>query len=164
MKIYIALLVPLFFASCNQPPKQEIVVDEELKILINQKNKMLEELYASGNIDSAVQFFASNMIQMPPNAPAIRGKEAFVNEWNKAVSVGKWIFDLEAQEVRRSGPMAVELGTYTLKFEPGEHAPIPEHTDTGHYVVLWEKQDDDWKIVWDAPVSEVPIPVPPMEE
>ncbi|UWX54227.1 hypothetical protein NYZ99_14805 [Maribacter litopenaei] len=32
--------------------------------------------------------------------------------------------------------------------------------DMGNYVVLWEKIDDDWKVLWDAPVSSVPMPMP----
>jgi hypothetical protein len=32
--------------------------------------------------------------------------------------------------------------------------------DEGNYLVLWEKIDGDWKILWDAPVSTVPMPMP----
>lgn len=29
--------------------------------------------------------------------------------------------------------------------------------DQGNYIVLWENIDRDWKIVWDAPVSDMPL-------
>jgi len=30
--------------------------------------------------------------------------------------------------------------------------------DKGNYMVLWKKMDGDWKVVWDAPVTELPLP------
>ena len=33
----------------------------------------------------------------------------------------------------------------------------PPTVDTGHYIVLWEESDGIWKIVWDAPVTEMPL-------
>lgn len=169
MKTILSILISaLLLVSCQQPeePKEpEIIMDEDLRALINQKNNTLEQLYADGDIDSAATYFADNVIQLPPNAPAMKGIEAYTEDWKKSISMGKWLFNFEAQEVKRSGPMAVELGTYTLKFEPNENAPMPGFDDHGHYVVLWEKQNDEWKIVWDAPVSEVPLPMSiPQEE
>ncbi|WP_224488828.1 YybH family protein [Robertkochia flava] len=145
----------LFVAGYCQE-SNTVIADETLKDMINRTNDILEKLYAEGNIDSAATYFADDLIQMPPNAKVIKGKEAFIEEWNQSVAIGLWKFDLEALDVRRSGEMAVELGRYTLTFEPNEKAPMPGFTDTGHYLVLWEKQGDEWKIIWDAPVSELP--------
>lgn len=159
--LFLACMLALAFISCNQSQpdsKNTIIVDEELRAIINQKNNTLEKLYASGEIDSAATYFSPDLIQMPPNAPAIKGKDAYIAAWKSNIAIGQWLFDLEAREVRRSGNMAVELGTYTLKFEPKANAPMPGFEDHGHYMVLWEKDaEGDWKAVWDAPVSEVPM-------
>ena len=154
--ILFTVLTFLLLTPCPAQELNPVVVDDELKALIDQKNNTLERLYAEGKIDSAVTYFADNLIQLPPNSAPIRGKKAFMTEWNKQVAMGKWTFELEALEVRRSGPMAVELGQYSLTFTPHEQAPMPGFTDTGNYVVLWEKNGSDWQIVWDAPVSELP--------
>ena len=171
LRFFCLLTLPLVLISgCNTPAENttteepSIVVDEALRKLINEKNNILESLYLSGDIDSASTYFAENLIQLPPNAKAIKGRDAYVEEWSNMVATGTWKFDLEAQEVRKSGPMAVELGVYTLEFSPNENAPMPAFKDAGHYVVLWEKHGDDWKIVWDAPVSEVPLNPGPTEE
>lgn len=151
------LLVLLCITGCKKQTPATIEVDDKLKKEINEKNNILEQLYAEGKIDSAATYFTADLIQMPPNAKPILGREAYIEEWKKSVAIGKWIFNLEAKEVRRSGPMAVELGTYTLEFQPNNNAPMPGFKDRGSYVVLWEKHDDEWKIVWDAPVSEIPL-------
>ncbi len=70
---------------------------------------------------------------------------------------GIWEFTLNTKEVKGANNIAVELGEYTLKFTPNENSPIPQMSDKGNYVVLWEKIDGEWKAVWDAPVSEVPL-------
>lgn len=157
-KFALLTLLCLLCISCTSKQENTIVVDADLKDLINQKNNILEELYAKGAIDSAATYFDPNLIQLPPNATALKGKDAYIEEWKNMTAIGDWKFNLEAVEVRRSGPMAVELGQYTLEFNPNEQSPMPGFTDKGHYLVLWEKRDTDWKIVWDAPVSELPLP------
>ena len=72
-------------------------------------------------------------------------------------SWGAWEFDFSTEEVKVSGSMAVERGRYQYTFKPNEDSSVPATADSGNYVVLWEKIDGDWKIVWDAPVTETPL-------
>ena len=131
----------------------------KIKSIIDKYNAEIVEAYANGDIDKAASHFAADAIQMPPNQPALIGNDAYKEAWKQNVQFGKWTFDLEAVEVRAVDNIAVERGKYTLKFEPKPGSPIPPIDDRGNYVVLWEKLDDEWKIVWDAPVSELP-PMP----
>ena len=78
---------------------------------------------------------------------------SLARQWEQSFEFGIWDFDFEVQEVRVSGNQAVELGKYSLEFTPKGNSPIPEFEDRGNYLVLWEKKEGDWKIVWDAPVS-----------
>ncbi len=133
---------------------------ENVKQIIEEKNAQLEAWYKAGMIDSAATHFADNTIQMPPHQPALVGIEQYKESWKQSVQFGQWEFDLQTQEVKQSGDLAVELGKYTLTFTPNEDSPIPAINDKGNYVVLWEKINGDWKIVWDAPVSELPLPTP----
>ena len=130
----------------------------EVKAIIDKKNTELEELYLAGKIEEASLHFAEDMIQMPLNQPPMVGREDYVKRWKEVMQFGKWTFDFMVQEVRVSGDQAVELGAYTLKFEPNDGAPFPNISDEGNYLVLWEYRDKDWHIVWDAPVSSLPCP------
>ncbi len=159
----LAFLVAASGWSCQQPTtavKSALTSSEEVKTIIDEKNDQLEILYKTGQIDSAATYFAEDVIQMPPNSPAIKGIEMYKKRWKEATQMAEWDFQLEALEVRRTGDMAIELGKYTLSLTPTENSPIPAMNDSGHYLVLWELIDGDWKIVWDAPVSENPLPMP----
>jgi len=81
--------------------------------------------------------------------------------WTQALQWGEWTFTLETQEVVASGSVAVERGRYTVSFSAGPSAlPGMRSTeDKGNYVVMWRRErDGQWCIVWDAPVSTVPLP------
>ena len=162
--IFPILAVALIHSSCQPTAVSEAQIVstnvEEVNKIIDQKNDQLEILYKTRQIDTAATYFADDVIQMPPNSPAIKGIEMYKERWMEATGMAEWDFQFEAQEVRRTGDMAVELGKYTLRLTPTENSPIPPIEDSGHYIVLWELIDGDWKIVWDAPVSENPLSMP----
>src|SRR6056297_1516893 len=155
------LLIILFVASCDQPtsePKSGEEYSAHIRKIIEEKNEKIEAFYAKGMIDSAAVHFADDCIQFMPNQPAIVGVENYKATWKQNIQFGKWEFNLNTQEVKASGDLATEYGKYTLTFSPNETSPIPAMEDKGNYMVLWEKIDGDWKVVWDAPVTELPLP------
>lgn len=133
---------------------------DEVRIIIEQKNAALVEAYAAGEIHTVAEEFAEDAWQMPPNAEPLIGREAIRGFWSQAVTWGDWKFSLKTRDVVVSHPLAVERGTYTLGFEAGPNAPpeMGSFEDHGNYVVVWRQdQDGEWRILWDAPVSEVPL-------
>ncbi len=168
--LFALIIIGIVQFSCgNKPESEEVIVEEvmeespeDIMKIIDETNKEIEALYREGNIDEAATHFASNAIQFPPNQPPIMGIEEYKSRWKESAAMGLWNFDLQVQEVKSSGNLAVERGKYTLTFEPNEGTPIPPMSDEGNYVVLWEKIDGEWKVLWDAPVSTVPMPMPEM--
>jgi ketosteroid isomerase-like protein len=128
--------------------------------IIEGHNANLERWYAGGEIDRVAEVFAEDCWQMPPNAEPMIGRAALRAGWKQAMRLGQWAFSLETRDVVVSGDIAVERGRYVLEFTAGPEAPddMPSHVDRGNYVVLWRREsDDEWRIVWDAPVSELPV-------
>ena len=153
----------LFFAlsGCQEAKEPEKLSGPEyskkIKSIIDANNAQIVKWYAAGEIDSVASFFSEDCIQMPPNQMPIIGNDSFIAAWSQNMQFGEWKFDLKAVKVKASGNLATELGRYSLEFIPNEESPIPAMTDKGSYIVLWEKINDNWKIVWDAPVSELPM-------
>lgn len=151
----------LLLWNCKQTDQEKDVVvntdPKEVRQIIDKKNKQLETWMKEGNLDSAATIFAENVIQMPPHQEPLDGMDNFKKSWKDNLSYGSWDFKIKANEVKVCGDMAAERGEYTLDFVPNEGAPMPAFKDEGNYVVLWEKIDGDWKIVWDAPVSKTPM-------
>lgn len=136
--------------------------------IIDEHNDRITRAYASGDVDALSMHFAEDAWQMPPNAPPLVGRDAIREFWGRAVQWGDWAFTFEAQDVTVSGPMAVERGRYELSFTAGPEAPptLPSFRDRGNYLVHWQRDaDGEWRIVADAPVSELPLPgsMPPAE-
>ena len=128
-----------------------------VRATIDRKNRQIARWYAEGQIDSVVAHFAADAWQMPPNAPPLVGREAMRAFWSQATQWGTWRFELNVQDVVVADSIAVERGKYTLRFEAGSQSPIPASQDRGNYLVLWRLESDgEWRVVWDAPVSELP--------
>jgi len=128
-----------------------------VRAAIEKHNANAERWYASGQIDSLASLFAEDAWQMPPNAAPLVGRKAVREFWAQAVQWGRWQFSLKTQEGVESGPSAMERGKYAVRFTAGPRAPPGMHSsdDAGNHVVLWRKESDgEWRITWDAPVSE----------
>jgi uncharacterized protein (TIGR02246 family) len=129
----------------------------DVRRIIEGRNAAAVRWYATGDADSLANLFASDAWQMPPNAPPLVGREMIRAFWKNALNWGSWNFELETRDVLVSGPLAVERGRYRLRFtaKPGVPPAMPSLEDRGNYVVLWRHEDDgEWRVVWDAPVSE----------
>ncbi len=156
MKKAALLLLCIFVAACASEPS---TTTDSVRETIERHNANLVRWYAAGDIDSVASVFSEDAWQMPPNSPPLVGREAIRAYWRQAVEWGHWGFTLSTQDVQVSGPMAVERGKYVLEFTAASDAPpgMASFEDRGNYLVHWRLEPDgEWRIVGDAPVSDLP--------
>jgi len=130
---------------------------QEVTSIIREQNSRFERFFLNGNSDSLKLIFAENVKQYLPHQPPTIGLGELIKNNQLIMSWGKWQFRLSTEEVKKSGQIAIERGKYKLSFTPNDDSPIPASLDSGNYLVLWERFDGKWKIVWDAPVTEIPL-------
>ena len=129
--------------------------------VIDSISTRFEAWYDAGQADSIAAAVALDAVQMPPNMAPLVGRDSIRAFWMNNFKTGKWHFDLNTDEVVASDSLAVERGHYTLKVVAGPQAQYPSFDDQGNYLALWRRESDgNWRIVWDAPVSTVPMPMP----
>ena len=140
---------------------QSAASTEDVRHIIDSLNASVAAAINAGQADSAAQYFATDVWQMPPNMAPLVGRDSLRSFWRNALATGKWEFDFKSDDVLHSDSLAVERGHFTLKVTAGPKAQYPSFEDHGNYVVAWRRDSDGhWRAVWDAPVSTVPMPMP----
>jgi ketosteroid isomerase-like protein len=92
------------------------------------------------DLEWIVNLHATNGRQFPPNAEPIVGREALRTQWEA-------MFDLDASwesveaHVSASGDMAYDFGTATII--------TPEGPAPSKYLVVWVREDGEWKVAVD---------------
>jgi uncharacterized protein (TIGR02246 family) len=115
---------------------------------------------SSGNVDTALSVYASDVMMMPPGEPAMNGTDA-MRKWLDAMykdysMSGKYT----SGDVQVSGDLAVVhyVGEMTLTPKKGG-APMTEKLKGVH--VYKRQPDGTWKIAQDVWNTDAPTPPPP---
>jgi len=98
--------------------------------------------------------YAEEGAVMPPNAPIGKGRAAIQQTWASLMRTPGFDLTFAPEQiiVSSAGDMALDRGTYRLKFAPHGTA----QTDTGKYVVVWRKIGSEWKAAADIFNSDLP--------
>lgn len=111
---------------------------------------LLEERYGE-----MLELYTDDAVMMPPNQPALRGKEeiqAFMEGFPPVTRI-----DFDVDEIEGYGDLAYVTGTYAMTLEPGD-APGPVE-DRGKYIEIRRKQPDGrWLLSRDVFNSDLDAP------
>lgn len=154
-QLAVVALMLLAVTACAR----KVDLDAERSAIRNADAEWSRQVAAQGAA-GYVAAAADNIVVMPPNEPAISGKEA-ARQW-AAKLVATPGFSLSWQptnaEVASSGDLGYTTGSYELKMQAGG-TPVNER---GKYTTIWKKQaDGQWKAVVDIFNSDVPLPAAP---
>ena len=140
-------------APAPTPPPDTRVADEAT---IHAAVKEWSAAAQAKDVDKFTSVYAEEAVVMMEDSPDVSGPAAIREAITGMMQDPNFALSFEASKVvvARSGDLAYETGTYTMTMSDARKKPA---TDTGHYVVVWEKQANGaWKVVIDAPVSDPP--------
>lgn len=157
----IPLLVATALACQAAPPKD---ISADAKQAIGAANANWARLTTAGHADSIAEYYHANGVMLPPNMPAVRGKEAiraFMTTMS-SMSSPPPILTIRAESVWASGPWAMELGRWNFAWAAGAKRPpgFPA-ADSGKYVVRWVNENGRWLMVQDIWNSDVALAMAP---
>jgi uncharacterized protein (TIGR02246 family) len=111
----------------------------------------------AGDAAAFADLFVADALQMPPNAPANRGKSA-IRAWGDAfMSAFRLKFALSVAEVQLAADRAIESGAYSITLT--SHAGGPGMHDQGKYITIYERgSNGEWAISRDIWNSDQPLP------
>ncbi|QJW92307.1 DUF4440 domain-containing protein [Spirosoma taeanense] len=122
-----------------------------MKADIMAANQKFMEAYQKG-ATTLTSLYTTDARLLPPNSEPVQGASAIGDFWKGVYGMGIKRAKLETMEAEQQGDQVVELGRYTL------YGPNDAQIDTGKYMVVWKKENGDWKLhrdIWNtsAPAS-----------
>jgi uncharacterized protein (TIGR02246 family) len=94
----------------------------------------------------AAAFYDKDAVLLPPNSPALEGRESIRQMLQGLMDSGLTSIKLETTVTGSSGDLAYGRGRYTMNLEPAGGSPV---TDVGKYVVVYRRQAGVWRAVAD---------------
>ena len=115
--------------------------------------------FSAGHADSLAEIYAADASLMPPNQPAVHGRDsiraamaAFFAEAPGASLI------VRPQYANATETGAFEVGRWTMTF-PAASGVRP---DSGKYIATWVRRNGQWKMVndiWNSDLPPAPAPV-----
>ncbi|WBU64278.1 YybH family protein [Paracoccus aerodenitrificans] len=105
------------------------------------------ELIAEKDSAAIGALYAEDAVLMAQGEVAVEGADAIEDRWARQLTLDSFDFSLTPQQlvVSSSGDLAHDRGSYDFAVT----LPQGEITDTGKYVLIWQKIDGDWKVIAD---------------
>lgn len=164
-------VIPLAFLlcfnfSCRQGEEvaEEVVVDISADIEANKNlsSDEYDEAYNAGDIDRLLSNYADDAVRIPPNEPALIGKDVIRANYKLSFDQFTGENDSVVVDVKVSGDLAFVRGTWTEISTPkagGESLNL-----NGSWVAINQKQPDgSWKTICEIWSKEQLI-FPPQEK
>jgi uncharacterized protein (TIGR02246 family) len=109
---------------------------------IAANNRAFEKAVETGNVEAIAALLAPDIISLPPDSPAVAGREAVKQLWASAIrEYGMTKFQIHTETLDVVGDMASEVGRATMTMAPpggnGETTEIK-------YLVVWKRFGGRW--------------------
>lgn len=116
---------------------------------IDSVNDKFEEAFERGDTTALVAHYSSDARLMVPNRESIKGNE-IASAWGDFTRLGVKDVKINTEDVTGGNDLAVETGTYEFY---GDNNRL---IDKGKYVVVWRRENGEWKIYRDIGNTSMP--------
>jgi len=151
--LFVWLVIVLTSTAC-QPPSQEAgpLSEDDVAAIVGIIQQYVQSMMEK-DLDAWTGLWAENAVMMPPNSPALEGREAIIRDWMAGPTPTEFILDVV--EVDGGGDLAYVRGTYLITMTvAGVSEPM---TDDGKYLSILKKQPDaTWLFTIDIWNSDLP--------
>lgn len=142
----------------EQTHARMLAESDSARVAIEAKAAAFAEAVNTGQADAVAALYTDDAVLMPPEMPAITGREAIRATFAgmMAASPGMRIA-FQVLDVTANGPLAVERGTWTIS------APTPDGAATelrGKYLIEWHRIAGEWLIardIWNSDEATLPM-------
>jgi len=164
--IVIPLVILLCFTfSCQQGEEvaEEPVVDVEADIeAVKKIGDEFNTAFNAGDTDKLVSIYTDDAVRIPPNEPALIGKEAIRGRFQRLFDQFTVEHESVVVDVKVSGDLAFFRGTWTTIDTPKDGGEPLKFN--GNFVSIIQKQpDESWKTICNSWSNEQLI-LPPIEK
>ncbi len=114
---------------------------------IEAANEQFMHVFSRGDAVGLAALYSTEGQALPPNGSSASGRQAIQAVWQGAMDAGIRGARLETREVESHGETAYEVGQYTLTGNGGQTL------DVGKYIVIWKREDGQWKLhrdIWNS--------------
>jgi uncharacterized protein (TIGR02246 family) len=144
------MLIPLALLCCSGCQQSEETVGVDVEADIQAIKDMVAEWNVAlntGDIDKLSFYHADDVIVIPPDGPALIGKEACIRTLQQLLSEVNYNEADVVEDVQVSGDLAVTHFTWESanKLKTGEE--LPKSSGDG-IIVLRKQSDSAWKFIY----------------
>ena len=150
----------VFFVACNNPSATDNAIatrdsaihdEESVKAHIRKEALNWGEEVRRGDSTAMAAHYTSDAIVMPSNSEPIKGND-ILSFWGGALRMGVKDLKLDITDISGGGDMYAETGNLEL------FGADNKLLDKGKYVVVWKKENGNWKMYRDIWNSNLPAP------
>lgn len=166
---WMMLVLPLSIAACQKPaetPEQAtarmITESTAATAAISEGATAYARHLNANHPDSLAAMFTENGVMMPPNAPAVAGRDSIRATMTKMPLPTGSTLTIHSVTVIANGPLAVDRGTYVFSMPASGRTPAINVS--GKYLNHLHMVDGKWLIaasIWSDDVPAMPMPQPP---
>lgn len=114
--------------------------DHNMKNIISRQNDIFMETFNNGDYEGMADLYTEVGQILPPNGKVIIGKSGIADFWKGAMDMGIKSIEMYTDEVDQQGDTVIEVSQATLLSDE-KHV-----IDEIKYIVIWKKQNGNWKL------------------